>query len=183
MQTIVSGGALRFPFRFSGAAASSQDDFAFLVRRFTPRTVFMHIGAAIGGEVSRLALEAASYVERVYAVDASGGLLQNLLGPCNLRLVRGDAARLGVPQASVDVAWSGAFMDALGAADAREHLDAVRRSLAPGGKYFFCGRAPSPEMFLEAGFWKLRCYYGALPLSLRLAPYASPDRLRFAALT
>ena len=116
---------------------------------------------------SSFALRAAAYVERVYAVDISGRLLQNVLVPCNVRLVLGDGVHIPVPEASVDLAWGGAFMDRLDAGDAAEHLRSVRRTLAPGGEYI-C-RTRSPERLLEAGFSSVRSYFGLA----RLARFAA----------
>ena len=91
--------------------------FAFLRRFFTPRTVFMQTGA---GDCM-LALEAASFVERVFALDVEEGLTSGLRLPCNLRL--------GVAKDPVDVAFS-------------EKLDTgrlryIHKALADGGRYFF----------------------------------------------
>jgi len=73
-----------------------------LVRRFTPHTVFMEIGA---GDCS-LALLAASYVERVYAVDPASRIAGGRLPPSNLRLVLSDEIGIPVPEGSVDLAFS-----------------------------------------------------------------------------
>jgi SAM-dependent methyltransferase len=151
--------ALRPPVRFSPPEKPKQE-FAFLERRFTPRTVFMEIGAAD----CDLALKAAGYVERVYAIDVSGRFLQTVLAPVNLRLVLCDGVRIPVPAALVDVAWSGAFIDHLHPDDAREHLQSVHRSLVQGGEYVCCTRRPLPELrarMLEAGFARVSCYAGA----------------------
>ena len=173
---MVTGGALRLPFRFSDAKPKSQNDFGFLQRRFTPRTVFMAIGAARVEEIGELALRAASYVERVYAVDVSGQFLQSVLAPCNLRLVLCDGVRIPVPEACVDVAWSGQFLDHLHPGDRLEHLKSVRRSLAPGGMYFCASRGP----FRDAGFSTVRCYAGHVRIPMAAARFVSQG-LRFVA--
>lgn len=123
MQTMVSGGALRLPFRFSGAKPKSQNNFAFLQRRFTPRTVFMEI--------------------------VSGQFLHSVPVPCNLRLVLCDGVRIPVPEASVDLAWGGRFLAQLHPDDRLEHLRSVRRSLAPGGVYFCAAQAFVPQARLR----------------------------------
>src|SRR5688500_19407344 len=131
--------ALRFPsFRFPAKRLQryETDEFALLAGRFTPRTVFMDIGSSS----CELALQAASYVERVYAIDVSGRFLQSVLVPCNLRLVLCDGVHIPVPEASVDLAWSGDFMDQLHPHDAHRHLQSVRRSLAAKGEYLCCAR-------------------------------------------
>jgi ubiquinone/menaquinone biosynthesis C-methylase UbiE len=172
--------ALRPPVRFNRPQPKPDQEYAFLERRFTPRTVFMEIG----GADCRLALRAASYVERVHAVDVSGQFIHHVLMPCNLRLVLCDGVHLPVPEASVDVAWSGAFMDQLIADDAREHLQSVRRSLAPGGEYLCRTRGEPRELckrFLEAGFSAVRCYAGGVRVPGAMAELVPLGRLRFAA--
>jgi ubiquinone/menaquinone biosynthesis C-methylase UbiE len=156
-----SGGVLRLPVRFHPGKSRSNHEYAFLERRFTPRTIFMEVGAAD----CDLALHAASYVERVYAVDVSGHFIQNVLVPCNVRLVLCDGVRIPVPAASVDVAWGGAFMDQLHPDDADEHLKSVRRALVPGGEYV-CRTGGSPreiaQRMIAAGFLRVRYYAGNL---------------------
>jgi SAM-dependent methyltransferase len=145
--------ALRAPLRFQ--PDRNPDDFAFLERRFTPRTVFMEIG---GGNC-KLALKAAGYVERVYAIDVSGQLIHTVPAPCNLRLVLCDGVRIPVPEAAVDIAWSGAFMDHLHPDAAAEHLQSVRRALVEGGEYLFTTEQPAAEVrrrLFAAGFSAVR---------------------------
>jgi ubiquinone/menaquinone biosynthesis C-methylase UbiE len=164
MQTLSSGGALRLPFRFQQHRAASVD-WPFLERRFTPRTVFMDIGAPD----CALALKAATYVERVYAIDVSGHFVQNLLAPVNLRLVLCDGVRIPVPDACVDVAWSGAFTGHLHDEDLREHLKNVLRVLVPGGQYV-CSSTRMRE-FCAAGFSAIRGYAGGWRVPLRFASH------------
>jgi hypothetical protein len=83
--------ALQVPLRFAPTQRNTDREFAFLQRRFTPRTVYMEIGAADCG----LALRAAGYVDRVYALDVSGQFIESVLAPCNLRLMRCDGAARG----------------------------------------------------------------------------------------
>ena len=179
MLVVNSGGVLRLPVRFPPGKPHSSHDFAFLERRFTPRTVFMEVGAAD----CDLALPAASYVERVYAIDVSGHFIQNVLVPCNVRLVLCDGVRIPVPEASVDLAWGGAFMDYLHPDDAHEHLRNVWRALVPGGEYL-CRTAGAPrelaQRMIDAGFLRVRYYAGNLRF-----PGASvlpPGLLRIAAI-
>ncbi len=145
--------ALRFPFPKRLQRPESRE-FAFLARRLTPRTVFMDIGSPD----CDLALQAAGYVERVYAVDVSGRFLQTVLVPLNLRLVLCGGVRIPVPESSVDVAFSGGFIDQLHAEDAAGHLASVRRSLVPGGEYICRTASPSEvrKRMLAAGFSRVR---------------------------
>jgi hypothetical protein len=129
-------------------------EFSFFEKRFTPRTVFMEIG----GADCTLAQHAASFVERVYAVDVSGQFLHNVLAPSNLRLVLCDGVRIPVPAAAVDLAWGGAFMEHLHPDDAAEHLRSVRRSLVCGGEYLCESASPreARRRLLAAGFSAVR---------------------------
>jgi Methyltransferase domain len=161
---LVSGIALRAPLRLA-TGKKNADPYAMLEARFTPRTVFMEIGSADAA----LALRAASYVERVYSIDVSGHLVQNLRAPCNLRLVLCDGIRIPLPAAAIDIAWSGDFMDHLHADDALEHMESVRRGLVDGGEYHFTTQQPAMEVrkrLFAAGFSAVRVSL----LSLLLKP-------------
>jgi hypothetical protein len=175
MQTIGNGGTLRFPFprRLQRAAYSPHRDFAFLQRFFTPRTVFMELGAAD----CDLTLQAASYVERVYAVDVAGRFLERVLLPCNLRLVLCDGVRVPVQEASIDVAWSGRFLGELLPDEQLEHLRSVRRALVPGGVYFTSVRAE----FARAGFSSVQAYFGGVRIPLAVARFFPRRNVRYAA--
>ena len=133
------------------AAAGS----SFLERLFTPRTVFMEVGAAS----CAFALRAAGYVERVYAIDVSGHFLHTVAAPLNLKLVLCDGVRIPVPEESVHLASSGDFMDHLHPDDAAIHLRSVRCSLAAGGEYFFTTRQSAGvvrQRLFAAGFSAVR---------------------------
>jgi hypothetical protein len=161
---LVSGIALRAPLRLA-AGKKSPDPYAMLEARFTPRTVFMEIGSPDAA----LALRAASYVERVYSIDVSGHLMQNLRAPCNLRVVLCNGIRIPLPEAAIDLAWGGDFMDHLHAADALEHLESVRRGLVEAGEYHFTTQQPAMEVrkrLFAAGFSAVRVSL----LSLLLKP-------------
>jgi hypothetical protein len=154
------GGVLRFPVRFQPSQPRTEREFAFLERRFTPRTVFMEIG----GADCALALRAAGYVERAYAVDVCGRFLHSVLVPCNVRIVLCNGVRIPVPEASVDIAFSGGFIDHLHPDDGVEHLDSVRRSLACGGEYICATNSPRElrRRMLACGFSEVLCYLGAV---------------------
>jgi hypothetical protein len=122
--------------------------FRFLLRVFTPRTVFMEIGSSD----CELSIRAASYVERVWCVDALRRVSQP---PCNLRW----DAMGGVPLQSIDVAFSERF------ADSKD----VCRLLAPGGVWFVYGEILPPQAFREAGFARVQYFAGALRVPGALA--------------
>ena len=120
-----------------GAEVARQ--FAFLRRFFTPRTVFLQTQA----RDCALALEAASFVERVYALGVTEGLTRGVHLPCNLRL--------GIAKDPVDVAFS-ETLDL-------ERLRYIRSALAPGGRYFFYLTGEYREArsrLREAGFSEVR---------------------------
>ncbi len=117
--------------------------FGWLLSRFAPHTVFMHLGA---GDC-RLARLAASYVERVYAVDPVGNLAGGALPPGNLRLVRADDLAVAVPAGSVDVVFADRPCLA--------HLKRVHALLAPGGIFLSTDRDLRAPLAL-AGFAKVR---------------------------
>ena len=171
--------ALRPPVRLDTRPRDT--DFSFLDTRFTPTTVFMEIGAAD----CRLALRAAGYVERVYAIDVSGHFVQNVLVPLNLRLVLCDGVRIPVPQDSVDLAWSGAFMDQLHADDVEQHLASVLRAIAPGGEYLCRTGGSVDEMrkrLLCAGFSEVRCYAGGTRIPTAFSSLIPQNLLRIGAI-
>ena len=120
----------------------------FLKRYFTPRTVFMEVGGD-----GALALSAASYVERVYAIEVGEVPARR---PLNLRIVRAT----GVAHESVDVAYS-ARPRLRGTAA----LERIYRSLAPGGTFVCIPSKEHParqvrEVFMRAGFRAVRLYAG-----------------------
>lgn len=122
--------------------------FEFLLRVFTPRTVFMEIGS----RDCELSLRAASFVERVWCVDALCRVQQ---APCNLRWdVMG-----GVPLSSIDVAFSERLVDA----------GDVCRVLAPGGVWFVYGRLVPAPILREAGFARVQYFADGLRLPAALA--------------
>lgn len=173
--------ALRPPVRFQAPRRDSHSDFAFLDARFTPDMVFMEVGAAD----CRLALRAAGYVERVYAIDVSGHFVQNVLVPVNLRLVLCDGVRIPVPEGSVDLAWSGAFMDQLHPEDAGQHLAGVHRALAAGGEYLCRTNGPVEERrrrLLVAGFAEVRYYAGGTRIPAAFSSLIPQNLLRIGAI-
>ena len=114
-----------------------------LLSRFTPHTVFMEIGA---GDCS-LAMLAATYVERVYAVDPANRIIGGRLPPSNLRLVLSDEIGLPVPEGSVDLAFS--------AQPTPARMRLAHRSLAPGG-VFVTSDLDARARAVEAGFVRVR---------------------------
>ena len=143
--------------------------------RLSPRTVFMQLG----GRDWRLALRAASYAERVYVLDWAGPP-RGVRLPVNLRLVRPDEFGIGVPEGSVDVAFTDEPLER------RAFLRDVRHALAERG-VLVCAAASTTarelrKLLLDAGFRRPRFYAGTVRLPYWLACLAAPLRLQVAAL-
>jgi hypothetical protein len=122
--------------------------FEFLLRVFTPRTVFMELGSPDG----ELAVRAAGFVERAWCVDAERPAARP---PCNLR----SCGLGGVPLASIDVAFSAG----------PENAEDLCRLLAPAGVWFVYGRLVPAQLFREAGFGRVQYFAGSLRMPGALA--------------
>ena len=122
--------------------------FDFLLRVFTPRTVFMEIGSSDG----ELSVRAASFVERVWGGDAHGPVTR---APCYLR----SSGLGGVPLSSIDVAFS----------ERLENAADVGRLLAPGGIWFVYGQLLPARLFREAGFARVQYFAGGVRVPAALA--------------
>jgi hypothetical protein len=152
---LVSAGFRAVPFleKLRKRSTEVERQFAFLRRLFTPRTVFMHYGA----HDCALALQAAGYVERVYAVDALEGIAREAKRgvrlPCNLRFVDSRDLR-GVGEGTVDVSFS----ERLPVSGLRE----IHARLAPRGHYVFQlneMRREVRERLRDAGFSGVRTHF------------------------
>jgi hypothetical protein len=143
------GGARALaPELFKKRQAQVQRQFDFLLRVFTPRTVFMEIGSSD----CELSLRAAGYVERVWCIEAASPVKRP---PCNLRW-----GGIGtVPLQTIEVAFS---ESPAGAQD-------VCRLLAPGGVWFVYGRPVPAPLLRGAGFARAQYYAGSLRLPGALA--------------
>jgi hypothetical protein len=116
-------------------------DFSRLLRRFSPTTVFMHVGAAN----CDFAILAASFVERVYVVDPSTIPERGTRLPINLRLVASTEEGLPIPEGTVDVALT----------EDPTKLRFIRRCLVPGGMLVSPDRALSNAL-RDAGYSRIR---------------------------
>ena len=163
-----------------------------LTRGFlTSSTVLLEVGA---GDCE-LAIRAAAIVKRVYAIDVSEQITRGVSCPVNLSLILSDGCSIPVPEGSVNVAVSNQFMEHLHPDDAREQLQNIYRSLAPGGVYVCItpNRVYGPHdvskyfdqvatgfhlieynardirrLFASAGFSGMRFYAGARGIFLRV---------------
>ena len=112
-----------------------------LLRRFTPTTVFMHVGAAN----CDFAILAAGFVERVYVVDPASIPERGTRLPVNLRLIASSEHGLPIPEGTVDVALT----------EDPGQLRYIRRCLVPGGVLLSPDRALSNAL-RDAGYSRIR---------------------------
>jgi hypothetical protein len=112
-----------------------------LLRRFTPTTVFMHVGAAN----CDFAILAASFVERVYVVDPTCIPDRGTRLPINLRLVAANENGLPIPEGTVDIALT----------EDPTKLRFIRRCLIPGGMVVSSDRLLSNAL-RDAGYSRIR---------------------------
>lgn len=102
------------------------------LRRFLdPDSVYLEIGV---GDAA-LASAVAPYVAKVYGIDVSKEIVNNVKVAPNVQLVLTDGVSLPVPDQSAMVAFSDQVIEHLHPDDLREHLESVRRALVPGGHY------------------------------------------------
>jgi hypothetical protein len=102
--------------------------FDLLLPYLTPRSVLLHVGAGDG----ELAILAASYVERVYAVGLCERIGLGVRRPVNLRLG-------WPPPRTVHIAFSEQLDETL--------LPEIRASLTLHGKYLVAGKTFFPRLF------------------------------------
>ena len=142
--------------------------FEFIRPAFTLKSVFLQVGA---GHFD-LALRAAGYVDRVYAVDApvpqDGRRLRQSKLPPNIVRVQKSSKGIPVPDGSVDVAFSAEL----------SALPAIHKTLAPGGLCFCVAKGPEAgEMVRRSGFSKLRHYAGRVRVPGFLLPFLEGYRI------
>jgi hypothetical protein len=136
---------------------------AFLSRYFTPRAIFLNLGAGDG----MLALRAAGYVERVYVLDLHEMLVRALAWPANARIVPAPRA---LPDVVVDIAFSDRPLEL-------ETLRHAHRSLGAGGVFFHLSRGNSAErrrLLAHAGFAAVRSYLLFANRAVPCPPFCEP---------
>ncbi|TAK84951.1 MAG: hypothetical protein EPO20_12245 [Betaproteobacteria bacterium] len=156
MYTKASAGSLApvAPEFFARRDAEIARRFEFLLRFFTPRTVFLELGT----RDCELSLRAATYVDRVWSVDAPHGITRGVRPPTNLRVLR-TGGLAAIPTESVDVAFSEELKDP----------GRVHRVLVPGGIWFVAGALLPAQLFREVGFSRVSYYAGRARVPASLA--------------
>jgi hypothetical protein len=147
--------------------------FEFIRPAFTLKSVFLQAGAGH----FELALRAAGYVDRVYAVDAPvppddraklGLKLGRSKLPPNIVRVQKSSKGIPVPEGSVHVAFSSEL----------SALPEIHKTLAPGGLCFCVAKGPEAgEMVRRSGFSKLRHYAGRVRVPGFLLPFLEGYRI------
>lgn len=103
-----------------------------LLRGFIgPQTVLLEVGAGDGA----LAMQLAAEVKRVYAIDVAEYPMPDGQRAANFEFYLFDGINVGIPHATVTVAYSNQVMEHLHAEDALDQLRSIYEALAPGGKY------------------------------------------------
>jgi SAM-dependent methyltransferase len=102
-----------------------------LGRFLKPDTCFLEIGA---GDCA-LSLRVAASVRKVYALDVSTMLTQDVRVPRNFELILSDGVSVPTPPGSVTLAYSNQLMEHLHPEDAAEQLANIYQAIAPDGAY------------------------------------------------
>lgn len=156
-----NAGALRFSeAQFAQRERDAERELKGLRSALDLHKVFLEIGASD----CALSRRVAGYVERVYALDISDDLMGRLGGPPNLVCMMHDGVRIPLPEGEVDVAFSRHLTIS--------QLPGICRALKDGGVYLTSSKGPASELrevFLDAGFSKLRFYVGAVRVPYLLA--------------
>ncbi|MFL5657745.1 MAG: polysaccharide deacetylase family protein [Ktedonobacteraceae bacterium] len=161
------------------------------LRRFLRRdAVFLELGA---GDCTT-ALAAARFVKKVYALEVSEEITKSLRGPQNFELMLFDGCSIPLPAGSANIAYSHQVMEHLHPDDALEQLANIHKVLMSQGIYICVtpNRLSGPHdiskrfdavatgfhlkeytntelsnLFIQAGFSKVKAYVGALGIYMR----------------
>lgn len=103
-----------------------------LLHRFLDKDIsFLEVGP---GDCA-LSFEVAKHVKKVYAVDVSTTITENLTTPENFKLHISDGCSIPLPKNSIDVVYSQQLMEHLHPDDAYDQLKNIFAVVAPGGVY------------------------------------------------
>jgi len=132
----------------------------------TRESVFLEIGP---GDC-RLSLEAARRVKKVYAVDISEKITEDVIRPGNFELVlSAGGMEAGIFDKNIDVAYSNQLMEHLHPDDALEQLKGVYDALVPGGVYI----CVTPHRF--TGPHDISSYFDNVATGLHLKEYTNRE--------
>jgi SAM-dependent methyltransferase len=132
-----------------------------LVAPFLNRdAVFLEIG---GGDCA-LSFEIAPLVEKAYGLEITDHLIPHPAPP-NFQFVLSDGSSVGLPDDSVDVAFSFSVVEHVHPEDVIQHLAEVHRVLKPGGIYY----SVTPNRLL--GPHDISRYFDTVATGLHLKEY------------
>lgn len=132
----------------------------------TKESVFLEIGP---GDC-RLSIEAASHVKKVYAVDISEKITEDIRRPNNFELVlSSDGMNSSIFNKNIDVAYSNQLMEHLHPDDALEQLKGIYDALVPGGVYI----CVTPHRF--TGPHDISSYFDNVATGLHLKEYTNKE--------
>jgi hypothetical protein len=158
---IQNAGGLRFSeAQFAQRERDAERELKGLRPALELTSVFLEIGA---GDCA-LSRRVAGYVDRVYALDISDDMMGRLGGPPNLVRMMHDGVRIPLPEAELDIAFSRSLTIS--------QLPGICHALKDGGVYFTSSKGPASELrqvFLDAGFSRLRFYVGSVRVPYVLA--------------
>lgn len=103
-----------------------------------PDSTFLEIGA---GDCA-LSIEICKLVRKVYAVDVSQEITENLNTPSNFELIISDGSSIPAIEGSVDIAYSNQLMEHLHPEDALDQICNIYQALKPGGQVYMCNTQP-----------------------------------------
>src|SRR5688572_1255610 len=138
---------------------------ALLHNYLKPTSTYLELGPG----TCSLAIEVASRVRKVYAVDVSGEITKAIALPPNLELIISDGSSVPVPADSIDIAYSDQLMEHLHPDDAADQLQNVYRALAPGGVYICI----TPNRL--SGPHDVSGYFDEVPTGFHLKEYSARD--------
>lgn len=96
-----------------------------------PKITFLEVGP---GDCS-LSIEVSKYAKKVYAVDVSNEIANNIIFPQNFEFLISEGCKIPVPENSINVAYSHQLMEHLHPDDAFTQLQNIYNALAPKGIY------------------------------------------------
>ena len=150
------------------AARSLRTQMGFLRRFLNTDAVLMEIGSGI----CMLALEAAKYVGKVYALDVEDQTATTTKRPDNFELIIYDGIDIPLPEGSVDIAYSNQVIEHLHPDDASRHARDILKVLAPGGIYI----CATPHRF--AGPCDVSMYFDDEATCFHLKEYTTTELSR-----
>ncbi|HTB12878.1 MAG TPA: class I SAM-dependent methyltransferase [Bryobacteraceae bacterium] len=132
-----------------------------LIRPFLNRdTAFLEIG---GGDCA-LSFQAAPLVNRAYGLEITDHLIPRPAPP-NFEFVLSDGSSVGLPDNSIDLAFSFSVVEHVHPEDVIQHLAEVHRVLKPGGIYY----SVTPNRLL--GPHDISRYFDTVATGLHLKEY------------